>query len=894
MEPAELLRCRQRDAGEEPWDRWGTYLSDRQWGTVREDYSADGNAWASFPFDHSHLRTYRWGEDGLLGLCDERGLLCLAPVLWNGEDPILKERLFGLGNPEGNHGEDIKEAMYHLAGTPTGSYAKALYRYPQTRFPYEQLREENRRRGRDQPEFELVDTGVFDAGRLFDLEVEIAKATPEDLLIRYTITNQGPDVASLHLLPSLWFRNTWGWGDGVAARSCIERTDGGVKTSVVPGLPAMELRCNEQGTWLFTENETNTETLYGQPLTQPYVKDAFHRYLIHQESTAVNPAQKGSRCALLLQRQLAAGEVWCVDLRLCRHDRNHSSESDWLQSDQASSLLQQRRAEWDDHLTSVTGAMSADDRAIHAAAAAGLFWCRKFYNWNVSRWLRGDPTGPTPPEARWHTENAYWKTLRSRDVISMPDCWEYPYFCQWDLMFHAVAFAELDPGEAKRQCRLLRQASYTANNGQSPAYEWALSDANPPIGAWAALRIAQIEKRSGHPLDYAFLRSALRQLMLEYGWWANRTDRNGDSLFEGGFLGLDNIAIFDRRYPLKDGSRIEQSDGTAWMGMLSLNMLEIAVTLHQDRPEYAELTDRFIDDFSVLCFALNSPGVRGFLNWDEQDGFYYDVLKRPDGSTDYLRTRSLSGLIPLLGIASFDADEVQAIPNLDVRRTLSEVAKERGAPFEHISHLGSWHRNRVLYSLVPPSRLRRILTRVFDENEFLSPYGIRSLSKVYATSPYTYVEGSDAATISYSPADSPVAMFGGNSNWRGPIWMPINFLLIEALQKYGFFFGDDFLIEFPTGSGRQMNLWQISLELQKRLVGIFRRDASGKRAFNGEVNLFQQDPLWRDLFLFNEYFHGCNGSGVGASHQTGWTAVVAKMITQLNRWQQSDPPSTPS
>ena len=894
MEPAELLRCRQRDAGEQPWDRWGTYLSDRQWGTVREDYSADGNAWASFPFDHSHLRTYRWGEDGLLGLCDERGLLCLAPVLWNGEDPILKERLFGLGNPEGNHGEDIKEAMYHLAGTPTGSYAKALYRYPQTRFPYEQLREENRRRGRDQPEFELVDTGVFDAGRFFDLEVEIAKATPEDLLIRYTVTNQGPDAASLHLLPSLWFRNTWGWGDGDAARSCIERTDGGVKTSGLPGLPAMELRCNAPGTWLFTENETNTESLYGQPLRQPYVKDAFHRYLIHQDSTAVNPAQKGSRCALLLQRQLAAGEVWCVDLRLCRHDRNHASENDWLQPDQAASLLQQRRAEWDDHLTSVTGAMAADDRAIHAAAAAGLFWCRKFYNWTVSRWLRGDRTGPTPPEARWHTENAYWKTLRSRDVISMPDCWEYPYFCQWDLMFHAVAFAELDPGEAKRQCRMLRQASYTANNGQSPAYEWALSDANPPIGAWAALRIAQIEKRSGHPLDYAFLRSALRQLMLEYGWWANRTDRNGDSLFEGGFLGLDNIAIFDRRYPLKDGSRIEQSDGTAWMGMLSLNMLEIAVTLHQDRPEYAELTDRFIDDFSVLCFALNSPGVRGFVNWDEQDGFYYDVLKRPDGSTDYLRTRSLSGLIPLLGIASFDADEVKAIPNLDVRRTLSEVAKERGAPFEHISHLGSWHRNRVLYSLVPPSRLRRILTRVFDENEFLSPYGIRSLSKVYATSPYTYVEGSDVASISYSPADSPVAMFGGNSNWRGPIWMPINFLLIEALQKYGFFFGDDFLIEFPTGSGQQMNLWQISLELQKRLVGIFRRDASGRRAFNGEVNLFQQDPLWRDLFLFNEYFHGCNGSGVGASHQTGWTAVVAKMITQLNRWQQSASPSHPS
>ncbi|TCD56928.1 MGH1-like glycoside hydrolase domain-containing protein [Synechococcus sp. BS55D] len=884
MQPAELLRCQQRDAGLEPWDRWGTYLSDRQWGTVREDYSADGNAWASFPFDHSHLRSYRWGEDGLLGLSDEQGLLCLAPVLWNGKDPILKERLFGLGNPEGNHGEDIKEAMYHLAGTPTGSYAKALYRYPQCPFPYQQLRDENRQRGRDQPEFELVHTGAFDESRFFDLEVEIAKATPEDLLIRYTVTNQGPEAAAVHLLPSLWFRNTWSWGDGDAAHGQIEALADGVKTSAIPGLPAMELRCSETGDWLFTENETNTEALYEQPLQQPYVKDAFHRYVIQGEQDAVNPQRVGSRSALHLQRTLAAGEVWCVDLRLCRHDRRHCDERNLLASEHASTLLQQRRAEWSEHLGSITGALDLEDQAIHAAAAAGLFWCRKFYNWNVSRWLRGDRTGPKPPEARWHSENAYWKTLRSRNVISMPDCWEYPYFCQWDLMFHAVAFAELDPGEAKRQCRMLRQASYTANNGQSPAYEWALSDANPPIGAWAALRIAQIEQRCGGRLDNAFLRSVLRELLLEYGWWANRTDRNGDSLFEGGFLGLDNIAIFDRRYPLKDGSRIEQSDGTAWMGMCSLNMLEIAVTLHQDRPEYAELTDRFIDDFCVLCFALNSPGVRGFVNWDEQDGFYYDILKRPDGSSDYLRTRSLAGLIPLLGIASFDADQVARIPNLDVRRTISEVARERGAPFDHINHLGSWHRDRVLYSLVPPSRLRRILTRVFDENEFLSPYGIRSLSKVYETSPYSYVEGSDSATISYSPADSPVAMFGGNSNWRGPIWMPINFLLIEALQKYGHFFGDDFLIEFPTGSGQQMNLWQISLELQKRLVGIFRRDPEGRRAFNGDVDLFQKDPLWRDLFLFNEYFHGCNGAGVGASHQTGWTAVVAKMLTQLKRW----------
>ena len=886
-EPAELIRCRERDDGQQPWDRWGTYLSDRQWGTVREDYSADGNAWESFPFDHSHLRSYRWGEDGLLGLSDEQGLLCFAPVLWNGKDHVLKERLFGLGNPEGNHGEDIKDMMYHQAGTPTGSYAKALYRYPQNRFPYEQLKIENSRRGRDQDEFELVHTGIFAENRFFDLEVEYAKASPEDVLIRLTLTNQGPDSAELHLLPSLWFRNTWGWGkrrEDDQGRPSLRLQDDLLISSDVEGLGSYALSCSEKGSWLFTENETNTQRLYNQPLKQPFVKGAFHRYLIDNQIDAVNPDQTGSKAALHLQRCLEPGEVWLVDLRLCRRCNSGSSERKELPPIAVSNLIEQRRQDWQNYLHWVAPDLNEDDRAIHAAAAAGLFWCRKFYDWYVARWLRGDSNSAKPPEQRWHTENAYWRNLRARNIISMPDCWEYPYFCQWDLMFHAVAFAELDPGEAKRQSRMLRQASFTANNGQSPAYEWALSDANPPIGAWAALRIFQISSRCHGHRDYPFLRASLRELLLEYGWWANRTDRNGDSLFEGGFLGLDNIAIFDRRYPLKDGSRIEQSDGTAWMGMLSLNMLETCVLLAEDREEYKSLCERFVADFSRLTYALNSPSGRGYVNWDEEDGFYYDVLKRPDGSSDYLRTRSLSGLIPLLGIATFDARTVEAIPSLDVRSYLTELGEARGAPFDAISHLGAWHHDRVLFSIVPPDRLRRILTRVFDEEEFLSAYGIRSLSMVYQKNPYSYQQGDDYATISYSPADSPVAMFGGNSNWRGPVWMPINYLLIEALQKFGHILGDEFRMEFPTGSGRELNLWQISLELEQRLVGIFRRDEEGRRAFNGDVELFQSDAAWRDLFQFNEYFNGCTGAGVGASHQTGWTAVVAKMITQLQRW----------
>jgi hypothetical protein len=511
-------------------------------------------------------------------------------------------------------------------------------------------------------------------------------------------------------------------------------------------------------------------------------------------------------------------------------------------------------------------------------------WCKKYYGWSVQRWLVGDPTTPPPPPQRWLTENAQWQRLHAHDVISMPDAWEYPYFCQWDLMFHSVAFAVFDPATAKEQCMLLRSPHYTAPNAQTPAYEWALSDPNPPIGAWAAMRIFQIDRKTSEEPDLGFLRSALRKLILEYGWWANRNDRSGDNVFEGGFLGLDNIAVFDRRYPLADGSHIEQCDGTSWMASLSLNLLNISVELSREEPEYADIAERFVYDFVQLALTLNTPGSRGYVNWDEQDGFYYDVIKRPDGSTEYLRSRSVSGLIPLLAVASFDVDTVKRLPCLDVRQSLAWFLHERTRPTWLVDHIGQWRNDRLLFSLVPEDRLKRICERLFDEDEFLSPYGIRALSKVYEDNPYTFTEGSQTQTLAYSPADSPVAMFGGNSNWRGPVWMPINFLLIESLQKFGHYYGDSFMVEFPTRSGQWITLWDASLQLEQRLVNLFRRNGAGQRPFNGDVELFQSDPHWRDLIQFNEYFHGDNGRGVGASHQTGWSAMVCKMINQLSHY----------
>ena len=879
-EPAELTRRTERDNGATNWDLWGTYLSERQWGTVREDYSHDGDAWSHFPFDHSHSRTYRWGEDGLLGLCDDKGRVCFAMALWNGEDPILKERLFGLSNPEGNHGEDLKEYMFHLAGTPTGSYAQALYKYPQQEFPYEQLRRENKCRDRSQPEYELIDTGIFADNRYFDVVIEYAKAGPEDILIRISATNRGPQSAELHVLPHLWLRNTWSWGTKGTTRQRMQGGDRCITTPAMAALPSYVLRCGNEADLWFTENETNAERLYGQPLSNPYVKDAFHRHLINGDASAVNPESVGSKATFHLKSTIESGACWSIDLRLSRSDI--TVEADLFSDDQFGQVLKQRREEWKDFLAWVAPDLSNEDRQIHAAAGAGLYWGRQYYNWYVHRWLLGDSTGPKPPPERWLTEQSYWRSMKASDIISMPDAWEYPYFCQWDLMFHAVAFAEYDPYEARRQALILRTHNYTATNGQSPAYEWALSDPNPPIGAWATLRIHQIEKKRDDNACVYELASAYQKLLLEYSWWANRTDLKKDGMFDGGFLGLDNIAIFDRSKPLLDGSTIEQPDGTSWMAMYSLNMLELAVEIGQKHKGYSDSIGRFVNDFWKLTYALNAHDGRSYVCWDEQDGFYYDVIYRLDGSADYLRTRSLAGLIPLLAVASFDRSTVSRFPTLDIQTILQERATERDEPFPELDYLGEWHNDRILYSLVPKSRLVRILKRVFDESEFLSPYGIRGLSKHYDGNPYTYREGDEEGSIAYSPADSPVPMFGGNSNWRGPVWMPINYLIIEALQKYAHYYGDDLKMEFPTGSGRLMNLWEISLALEERLVNIFRRNDDGNRPFNGSNQYMNHNEHWGNLIRFNEYFHGDNGSGLGASHQTGWTAIVSKMISQLN------------
>ena len=880
--PSELRRIAERDSRHQPWSLWGSYLPERQWGTVREDYSADGDAWTSFPHDHARSRAYRWGEDGLLGICDEQCRLCFSLALWNGHDPILKERPFGLGNPEGNHGEDIKDYYFHLANTPTHSFMRGLYKYPQSAFPYAQLVEESRRRSRDESEYELVDTGIFDQNRYFDVFIEYAKASPTDLLIQVRVMNRGADPAPLSLLPTLWLRNTWGWGYPDEVVTTMGLQGDRLVTGDIPHLGVYCLECAEAGDWLFTDNETNHQRLYGQPNPTTYQKDGFHRYLIDGEQTAVNPARRGTKAAKLVQRTLAPGEEWVLQLRLRSHGeqaRNPVAFGPGFEQ-----TFARRESEWDHLMRHMVPSLNEDDRLIHSSAISGLLWCKKYYGWSVLRWLEGDPTQPKPPQNRWHTETAHWSRLHAHDVISMPDAWEYPYFCQWDLMFHAVAFAIIDPETAKQQCMMLRTPHYTAPNAQTPAYEWALSDPNPPIGAWAAMRVFQIERKQYGRADLPFLRSILRKLLLEYGWWANRNDRSGDNMFEGGFLGLDNIAIFDRRFPLTDGSRIEQCDGTAWMASLSLNLLTMAVELSSEEPEYSDLCQRFVYDFVQLAITLNNPGQRGYLNWDEQDGFYYDVIKRPDGSSDYLRTRSLTGLIPLLAVASFDVETVARLPALDVLKSMSWFVHERTTPTWLAANLGQWRDDRILFTLVPEDRLRRICEYLFDEEEFLSPYGIRALSKVYGEHPYQFTEGSDHEQLAYSPGDSPIAMFGGNSNWRGPVWMPANFLLIESLQKFAHYYGDSFKVEFPTRSGRWLNLWDVSLQLEQRLANLFRRDSSGRRPFNGDVQLFQNDPHWRDLILFNEYFHGDDGRGIGASHQTGWTAMVAKMINQLSRY----------
>ncbi len=877
-----MLEHRER---RENWRHWGPYLSERAWGTVREDYSATGEAWAYFPHDHARSRVYRWNEDGLMGVSDRDQHLCFALALWNGQDPILKERLFGLSGPEGNHGEDVKESYFYLDSTPTHSYMRMAYAYPQAAFPYDELVRENARRGADEPEFELRDTGVFAEGRYFDVEVEYAKAGPDDLCIRIQATNKGPDAATLHLVPQLWFRNTWSWGypagpmGDVPERPRLERVKsdaGRVEVRAThPTLGEYRLYGDDGAEMLFTENETNHERIDGCPNASPYVKDAFHRYLIDHEDGAVDPSRSGTKAGVHWTAEIAAGETFSVRLRL-----THGELSDPF-ADHAK-VFDARQQEADAFYNVVQREDLSDAlRTVQRQAFAGLLLGKQLYYLDVPQWLAGDPDQPPPPASRREGRNQDWKHLTAFDVLSMPDKWEYPWFASWDLAFHAISLALVDPDFAKRQLVLLTRAWYMHPNGQLPAYEWAFGDANPPVHAWAALRVYQIDaEQSGVP-DRAFLEGIFHKLLLNFTWWVNRRDVEGRNVFQGGFLGLDNISLFDRSEPLPTGGRIDQSDGTAWMGFFSLNMITIALELAKQEPVYQDIATKFFEHFLAIANAMNDCGGKGFTLWDDEDGFFYDVLHLPNGTVQPLKVRSLVGLMPLLAVTVLDTDAFENAPAFARRmgwflRNRPQLAGEMADVHKRGEH------DRTLFSIVPPTRLASVLRYMLDEDEFLSPYGVRSLSKFHADHPYVLkVNGGDAFKVEYEPAESSSGLFGGNSNWRGPVWFPLNFLLIEALQQYHDYFGGAQSVEFPTGSGEVVDLGQVATSLAQRLVGLFLPEANGMRPALGDDARFAKGGAWEDRVLFHEYFHGDNGTGLGASHQTGWTAVVANLI---QRW----------
>ncbi|MFN8627726.1 MAG: glucosidase [Candidatus Binatia bacterium] len=863
------------------WKRWGPYLSERAWGTVREDYSAGGDAWEFFPHDHARSRAYRWGEDGLGGICDRHQFICLALALWNERDPILKERLFGLTGPEGNHGEDVKEYYFYLDSTPTHSYMKFLYKYPQAAFPYERLVEENRRRDRHAREFELLDTGVFDDDRYFDVIVEYAKAAPEDILIRIHVINRGAEAAPLHVLPTVWFRNTWSWGLDVR-RPHLRRRHG------VDGVQAIELShqyydrrwviCAGAPELLFTHNDTNYQRLFGVENDTPWVKDAINDYIVHGDTGTVNPAQVGTKAAAHYVRTLAPGGA--VTLRLRLTDAEPHDPGGLVAAPEFDVIVDARRREADGfYATVIPAGVSADTATVMRQALAGLLWSKQFYHYHVSRWLRGDMATPDPPRERRWGRNHEWGHLHNADVISMPDKWEYPWYAAWDLAFHCIPLALVDPDFAKAQLVLLLREWYMHPNGQLPAYEWAFGDVNPPVHAWAAWRVYKIEKKRRGIGDRRFLERVFHKLLLNFTWWVNRKDAEGRNVFQGGFLGLDNIGVFDRSAPLPTGGHIEQSDATSWMGMYCLNMLAIALELARDNAAYEDVASKFFEHFVYICRAMNNLGDEGIELWNPEDGFYYDVLHLPDGTHFPLKVRSLVGLIPLLAVETLESDMVDKLPGF--KRRMQWFIENRPDLSDHVeTQTTPGLRVRRLLALANRHRLRQLLRYMLDEGEFLSPYGVRALSRAHREQPYVLTLNGTPHRVDYEPAESTTDLFGGNSNWRGPVWFPVNFLLIEALQKFHHYLGPEFTVECPTGSGQRLTLWQVAAEISRRLARIFLRDDNGRRPVYGGTAKFQTDPHWRDLILFYEYFHGDNGSGLGASHQTGWTALVAKLIQQ--------------
>ncbi len=871
MEAKRLLDARDGT----PWRLWGPYLSERQWGTVREDYSEGGNAWDYFTHDQARSRAYHWGEDGLAGFSDEKQRLCFSIALWNGKDPILKERLFGLTNSEGNHGEDVKEYYFYLDSTPTHSYMKYLYKYPQNAYPYSDLIETSRRRGRNDTEYELLDTGIFNEDRYFDVFVEYAKAAPGDILIQIGLCNRGPEAATLHLLPSLYFRNSWTWWPDHEKPSLRETKgkNGAVTIEAThPELGDYSLSCEGSPALLFTENETNNERIFGTPNARPYVKDAFHDYVVAGRQDAVNPNRTGTKAAAYYQVTVEAGQTSVIRLRL------GDSPLDAPFDGQFARIVDMRRREADEFYRAITPAGVSDDAAnVMRQALAGMLWSKQYFFYDTDKWLEEHGADPLHPYTRQGVRNREWFHLIGDNVISMPDKWEYPWFAAWDLAFHTIALASVDIDFAKQQLNLLLNQLYLHPTGQIPAYEWNFSDVNPPVQAWAAIYVYRMEQALRGKTDIDFLKGVFGKLSANFGWWVNRKDRFGRSLFEGGFLGLDNIGVFDRSAPLPTGGHLEQADGTAWVALFCQNMLEIAAELAAHDRTYEELAVNYAIEFLLIARAMNGIGAGGM--WDEEDGFYYDVLRLPDGSSQRLKVRSMVGLLPLCATTMIEKWQRERAPTLvqHIRERLDRMPELR----ELIHATGPGHfgvAERGIYSLVNEQRLRRILTRMLDENEFLSPYGIRSLSRYHAEHPYVFSVGGQEFRVGYLPAESDSGMFGGNSNWRGPVWLPVNALIIRSLLHYYAYHGDNFKIECPTGSGKLMNLFEVAHEIANRLTRIFLRDETGRRPVYGGSEKFQNDPHWRDHLLFYEYFHGDNGAGIGASHQTGWTGGVATLI----------------
>ncbi len=881
MRGAEAQRLSQDDRRQANWKRWGPYLSERQWGTVREDYSPNGTAWDYFPHDHARRRTYRWGEDGLLGICDRECRLCFSVALWNGRDPILKERLFGLTGPEGNHGEDVKEEYYYLDSTPTHSYMKALYKYPQAEYPYARLVEEARQRGVGRPEFELADAGVFAQDRYFDVMVEYAKAGPDDILIRITVANRGLQAATLHLLPTLWFRNTWSWEPSAAAgegKPTLRAAGTDAIAAEHPTLERFRLAAETQAagaapTLLFTENESNAQSLWGAPNRGPYVKDAFHDYVIGNRAAAVNPARVGTKAAFHYVLAVPARGTLTVRLRLLREEGS-TKASATLFGGAFDAIFAKRMREADEFYRGVIPAgVSVEERTAARQAYAGLLWSKQFYHYAVKRWLEGDPEQPEPPPDRKRGRNREWGHLYNRDVISMPDKWEYPWYAAWDLAFHMIPFAKIDPTFAKEQLLLLLREWYMHPNGQIPAYEWALGDVNPPVHAWAAWRVYKITGERGQR-DRLFLKRMFQKLLINFTWWVNRKDEDGNNVFGGGFLGLDNVGVFDRSSPLPTGGHLEQADGTAWMAFYCGTMLSIALELAKEDPAYEDVASKFFEHFVAIVDAMNTLGGSGL--WDEQDGFYYDQL-HVDNQHIPLRVRSMVGLIPLFACEILEQRVIEKLPGF--ARRMRWFLENRQDLARNIAYMASMNggQDRRLLAIPSRERLERVLGYLLAEDEFLSPHGIRALSRVHKDKPYVFPVNGLNYSVDYQPAESNTGLFGGNSNWRGPVWFPVNYLLIEALERYHHFYGDSLKVECPAGSGRLMNLREVAQELSRRLARIF-LPVQGRRPVHGDDQRYALDPNYNELVLFYESFDGDTGRGVGASHQTGWTALVTRCI----------------